>query len=34
LLPASEGYLDQHLQLASGVVPAASTLLAHRFERD
>ena len=34
LLPASEGYLDQHLQLASGVVPEASTLLAQRFERD
>lgn len=33
LLPASETYLDQHLQLASGEIPAASPLLAQRFER-
>lgn len=33
LLPASEGYLDQQLQLASGEVPAASPLLAQRFGR-
>ena len=34
LLPASEGFLDQHLQLASGVVPAACTLLTQRFEQN
>lgn len=34
LLPASERYLDEHLQLASGAVPVASTLLAQRFERN
>jgi phenylacetic acid degradation operon negative regulatory protein len=31
LLPASEAYLDQLLQLANGVVPAATTELAQRF---
>jgi phenylacetic acid degradation operon negative regulatory protein len=31
LLPASEGYLDQHLQLATGEVPAATAVLAQRF---
>ncbi len=31
LLAASEGYLDQHLQLATGEVPMASTLVMQRF---
>jgi phenylacetic acid degradation operon negative regulatory protein len=31
LLPDSETYLDQHLQLANGVVPAATAVLAQRF---
>ena len=34
LLPASEGYLDQHLQLADGEVPAASEQLGLRFGLD
>jgi len=32
LLPDSEAYLDQHLQLANGVVPSATQLLAQRFQ--
>jgi phenylacetic acid degradation operon negative regulatory protein len=31
LLPASEAYLDQQLQLADGVVPAATAMLGQRF---
>jgi phenylacetic acid degradation operon negative regulatory protein len=34
LLSASEAYLDQHLQLASGDVPAASPEVALRFTRN
>jgi phenylacetic acid degradation operon negative regulatory protein len=33
LLPASEHYLDQHLQLATGEIPAASTLVTQRFSQ-
>lgn len=32
LLPASEAYLDQQLQLADGAVPSATHLLAQRFQ--
>ena len=31
LLPASETFLDAHLQLANGDVPMASALLMERF---
>jgi phenylacetic acid degradation operon negative regulatory protein len=32
LLPDSEAYLDQQLQLADGVAPSATHLLAQRFQ--
>ena len=32
LLPESEAYLDQHLQLANGEVPPSTHLLAQRFQ--
>jgi phenylacetic acid degradation operon negative regulatory protein len=34
LLPPSERYLDQHMQLANGETPEASNLLAERFQSE